>query len=45
VFLSANEQEARVMIARRVIAAIEAGETNARKLRAAALLQTSKTQH
>ena len=37
VFLSANEQEARMMIVRRIIAAIEAGETDIDRLRTAAL--------
>ena len=44
IFLSANEQEARMIIVRRVIAAIEAGECDLDKLRAAALPKT-RTQH
>jgi len=42
--LSANDQEARMIIVRRVIAAIEAGETDAAKLRAAALHE-DRTRH
>jgi hypothetical protein len=44
-FLSANGQEARMILVRRVIAAIEAGENDPDKLRVAALQRADAARH